>query len=385
MGDRSLAHERPAFGVHSVSGFCDDVFGYLPRVDQRRWADIYVRGLLSTPGRKTVRHMARTLALPASASQALQHFVTASPWNWEAAQRELVRLAASSLSDPVWTSGTVLLEKRGSDSVGVGPHKDPSGRLVNCQVAIGLFLADDRASLPVSWRLLMDDAWCGDPERRRRARVPDSVTPLPAWALALDMVGQVAGPHAPGSAPMVFGLTAARDTARLARQPALRRRGFIIEVSSDQPLVAVSGPGGPPPGPEVTVTASEAARRAGLQHRMGGNRPLSVFVRLAPESGGSAGRQVLRLIAEPSVAEAGHRRFWITSLRDAGAETVRRLARRSVSTDATLRYMKSDLGLLDFEGRSFPGWHHHMTLASAAFHRRRPSRRSGPCVEALSA
>ncbi|MFF6909232.1 transposase [Streptomyces sp. NPDC012389] len=385
MGDRSLTHERAAFGTHSVSEFCDDVFGYLPRVDQRRWADTYVRGLLSTPGRKTVRHMARTLALPASAPQALQHFVTASPWRWEVAQRELARLAASSLSEPVWTSGTVLLEKRGSDSVGVRRHTDASGRRVNCQVAIGLFLADDRTSLPVSWRLLMDDAWCGDPERRRRARVPDSVTPLPAWALALDMVGQVTGPHTPGSVPLVFGPTAAPDVARLARQPALRRRGFIIEVSPDQPLVAVSGPGGPPPGPEATATASAVARRTRLRRRTGGDRPLSAFVRLAAEPGGPAGRQVLRLIAEPSSAEAARRRFWITSLRGAGVETVRRLARRSASTDATVRHMKSDLGLLDFEGRSFPGWHHHMTLASAAFRCRRPARRPGPCVEALSA
>lgn len=29
--------------------------------------------------------------------------------------------------------------------------------------------------------------------------------------------------------------------------------------------------------------------------------------------------------------------------------------------------MGRSLGLLDFEGRSYPGWHHHMALVSAAY------------------
>ncbi|MFD0431908.1 hypothetical protein ACFQ60_46150 [Streptomyces zhihengii] len=40
-------------------------------------------------------------------------------------------------------------------------------------------------------------------------------------------------------------------------------------------------------------------------------------------------------------------------------------------TEAAVRDVQNELGLLDFEGRSFPGWHHHMTLASAAYLYRR--------------
>ena len=29
--------------------------------------------------------------------------------------------------------------------------------------------------------------------------------------------------------------------------------------------------------------------------------------------------------------------------------------------------MADRYGLFDFEGRSFPGWHHHVTLVSAAY------------------
>ncbi|MFD3564096.1 hypothetical protein ACFWVU_31225 [Streptomyces sp. NPDC058686] len=55
-------------------------------------------------------------------------------------------------------------------------------------------------------------------------------------------------------------------------------------------------------------------------------------------------------------------RFWITSLRQELPETIRRLARRTALTDATVRHLKEDLSLLDVEGRSFLGWYYHVAL-----------------------
>ncbi|MGQ4426735.1 hypothetical protein ACN6LL_001412, partial [Streptomyces violaceoruber] len=42
------------------------------------------------------------------------------------------------------------------------------------------------------------------------------------------------------------------------------------------------------------------------------------------------------------------------------------LLQRPDLTRVALQRLQDDFGLLDFEGRSFPGWHHHMTMASAA-------------------
>lgn len=44
--------------------------------------------------------------------------------------------------------------------------------------------------------------------------------------------------------------------------------------------------------------------------------------------------------------------------------------------------LEEDCGLLDFEGRSYPGWHHHMTLVSAAY---TYSRLYSPASTALAA
>ncbi|MFE9395276.1 IS701 family transposase [Streptomyces flavidovirens] len=365
---------RAGHGSHEgLTAYSERVFGHLPRSDQRRWAATYLRGLLHTPGRKTVRRMAQALALPDSAPQALQQFITASPWEWTTAQAELARSAVELMPDAVWTAKSVLLRKRGNHSVGLRPRLLPeTGRRVNCQVGIGLFLSDGRRSVPVAWRLLLDDTWCADPERRRRARIPHEVAPRPAWALVLEMLDQFAAVGVAEAAPLVLGHDYAHGAARLAAHLARRGRDFVVEVPSHQPLSPVPLRGARPS--MATVAISDAAALAEARcprtpsAHPGHSYMYSTTVRM-PSSRPSAptAHQAHRLVAEVSSARKRPSRFWVTSLRDAQPATVRALAHRTAVTDAAVRDIQNELGLLDFEGRSFPGWHHHMTLASAAY------------------
>ncbi|WP_433403644.1 IS701 family transposase [Streptomyces sp. CA-146814] len=364
-------------GPEGLTAYGERVFGYLPRSDQRRWADAYLRGLLATPGRKTVRRMARRLDLPDSAPQALQQFISASPWQWTPARVELAKIAAELLPDAVWTAKPVLLRKRGNHSVGVREGIVPgTGRRVNCQVGIGLFLTGAGHSVPVGWRLLLDDAWCEDPERRRRVRIPDTVTPRPAWALVLEMVEQFAAAGVAGSAPVVLGRDFAPGVRQVVSQLTRRRRDFVLEVEPGQPLVPVS-PRGTVPSSSTAPRGDAAALVAAHCRRTASALPgraqmFSAAVRLLPPGPPApAGHQPHRLVAEVAAAPKRPSRFWITSLRDAPPTTVRGLAHRTVLTDVVVRDVQTELGLLDFEGRSFPGWHHHMTLASAAYLYRR--------------
>ncbi|MFD0431907.1 transposase [Streptomyces zhihengii] len=159
--------------------------------------------------------MAQNLDLSDTAPQALQQFITSSPWDWGPARVELARIAAELIPDAVWTAKPVLLRKRGSHSVGLRPGVLPgTGRRVNCQVGIGLFLSGPGSSIPVAWRLLLDDTWCGDPERRRRARIPDGVRPRPAWALVLEMTEELAAAGVAESVPWCWAATSPRTRTR---------------------------------------------------------------------------------------------------------------------------------------------------------------------------
>nr|WP_189964723.1 transposase [Streptomyces violascens] len=366
-----------------LSGFTEDVFGYLPRVDQRRWADAYLRGLLTTPGKKTVSQMAKVAWLPPGAAQALQQFISASPWDWSAARESLARKAAARLPGHSLTVGTTLVEKRGEHSVGVHKRFVPeAGRTINCQVGIGLFLTSESQSIPVEWSLLMDEAWCGDEVRRRRARVPDTVRAEPSWAHVLDLTDRLAALKVSGPAPLVVDQHCAVDATRLAAHLHLRERDFVLEVRPDQPVLpalhAASGIGTRPSPAARPVSAQQFMREGGGRHpyvvgveQGGRTRRVQVYsapVRLPGSSPAAPSTQrVHRLIAEQFPAGRRPARFWITSLGERRTDEVLSLLHRPSLTHAVVQHLEDDFGLLDFEGRSFPGWHHHMTMSSAAY------------------
>jgi SRSO17 transposase len=67
------------------------------------------------------------------------------------------------------------LPKKGTHSVGVGPqYAGALGKNTNCQTLVSLTLAKDEVPIPIVLRLFLPDAWIKDPERLRRARVPEA-------------------------------------------------------------------------------------------------------------------------------------------------------------------------------------------------------------------
>src|ERR1700712_4461838 len=61
----------------SLEGFLSQLTATMGRSERRRWAGVYVRGLLLDGERKSVEPMAARLG---ESDQDLQHFVSQSPW-----------------------------------------------------------------------------------------------------------------------------------------------------------------------------------------------------------------------------------------------------------------------------------------------------------------
>ncbi len=91
----------------------------LRRAEQRRWAPIYLQGLLGPGERKSVEPMAARVA-PGEVQQ-LHHFISASPWTCEPLKQELVRAADRLVGRPdaVLVIDDTALVKQGRHSVGV--------------------------------------------------------------------------------------------------------------------------------------------------------------------------------------------------------------------------------------------------------------------------
>ncbi|PZG31812.1 hypothetical protein C1I98_29780 [Spongiactinospora gelatinilytica] len=350
----------------SVSDFIEEVFGYLPRSDQRRWARTYLRGLLNVPGKKSLQHMARAAATGLNASHGLQQFINSSPWDWTPAREALGRSISEAMPVIAWAAGILSIPKRGEHSVGVHRRFVPhAGRTLNCQVAVGMFLSSEEQAVPVDWHLFLDPAWSGDEQRRRRARIPGHVSALPLCMHVLELADQMRARRPGPTPPLVADLRVGMDISRLADELSARGMDFVIEVRAAHPVLAAAGSLRAAGRATVVrpTTVSEVWRQDPPQAAESPRGP-AIAARAVRLPGAP---QTYRLLTQWWRGDHRTRRYWITSILDQTAEAVLALDRHAARAEAVMKDLEKDFGVLDFAGRSFPGWHHHMTMVSAAY------------------
>ncbi|MGW0392207.1 IS701 family transposase [Streptomyces sp. NPDC003042] len=368
-----------------VSVMTEQLFGHLPRADQRYWAQAYLQGLLTTEGKKSVRRIAAAVSDSPTAPQSMHQFVNASPWDWDLARAELTRWVERRLEPQAWVLDTAVLRKRGEHSCGVHRRFVPAtGRSVNCQVGVGAFLATETDAFPTDWGLLLPGAWAGDEQRRSRARIPDGVTHRGVEQHALALADSLAASTRTGAPPIVADLTSCPGAAALVRALSARGRDFVVAVPGRIPVVpgvhtngrtAYVGGGGLPAAMEARrffELKPESHFRldtlASHEWPTGRTSVVTGLVRL-PElrTTRQNPHHTYRLFAVRHHAGRRSPQLWLTSMVYRRSDELVALAQLHRRAGITVQRLEEDFGLLDFEGRSYPGWHHHMTLVSAAY------------------
>ncbi|MFE4519410.1 IS701 family transposase [Kitasatospora sp. NPDC056783] len=352
-----------------VSEFTDQLFGHLRRADQRRWAHAYLHGLLSTPGKKSIRRLAAVASDSPTASQALHQFINESPWEWAPVCDQLRRWVEARVRPRAWTAAPVVLPKRGEKSCGVHRRFIPqTGRTVNCQMGTAVFMSTQEGEFPVGWCLFLPEPWARGP-LREQARIPRTTTSSAEDQL-LDSLDQVVRRSECEPVPVVADLDGYMDPRRLVHGLIGRRLDFLVAIPDGFPLALLErGPSGP--------RRPAAAMARALSERCPEARPLaarpgwaSVRDGLVQVPGAVAADQrplPFRLFTQPDGETADPGRLWITNMVRRPVDELLEYAERHPATGETVGLLQRGFGLRDFEGRSFPGWHHHMALVSAAF------------------
>jgi len=95
--------------------------------------------------------------------QRLQQFLTSSTWDYAAVRR---RLAGRSLQvlgpdgPQVWIVDDTGFPKDGKASPGVArQYSGTLGKVANCQIAVSLHAATEKASAVLDWRLFLPPSW----------------------------------------------------------------------------------------------------------------------------------------------------------------------------------------------------------------------------------
>lgn len=381
--------------------FCADVFGSLTRADQRRWASVYVNGLATLPGRKSIRRIADD-AGPGTTDQSLQQFVNQSPWDHTPVRQALAARAAELAEPAAIVVEEVVFAKHGRFSPGVERQYVRSiGRVSNCQLGLSISLAG-RSSVPIEWRLMLPASWDQDEARRRKAYVPPEERHKPCWQhtmVALDEVSQWLGMP---TVPVVAEAPVAAEAAALLAAIEDHRYECVLRVPGSMPatvedLSVAHVPRALPGGPPVTRTAplSELVRAAAGHRRTltwtkpDGNVARSQFVSMAvqpapgePRPGRTFGSPARMLVAEWPMSRPEPTAYWLSNMVDHRPAELVHLAKLRGSAQESVAEMGRHFGLWDFEGRSFRGWHHHVTLSTAAYVLHLDAKnQSGPAAE----
>src|ERR1700676_3389217 len=112
LGPGELSRGRGRLG-----DFAEEMLASLVRKDQRRWGEVYLRGLMLDGRRKSIEPMAARLA--DGDEQCLQQFVNQSPWDPVPVRRALARRMSRELSPEAWVIDDTGFPKFGKMSVGV--------------------------------------------------------------------------------------------------------------------------------------------------------------------------------------------------------------------------------------------------------------------------
>ncbi len=275
----------------------------------------------------------------------------------------------------------MVFPKNGTRSVGVARQFVPAdGRVVNCQIGLAASLVHPAGTLPVNWRLLLPRRWEADPELREKAHVPAGEHHRPRWQHLLESIDEMlAGWNVP-VAPVLADCRSDREVEPLIAGLEQRRLSYLLQIGADTPL-----PGRPLAVRSTTPVRAGArdiarclppqAERAVLPWRSepaGRSRPSQfAAVPLAspvPPGPGPrpAGLPRRYLVVEWPFGHEEPRNYWVTNLPVRRLPDIVALAELRHRSLEACRLLHQDYGLGDFEGRSFRGWHHHVTLVSAA-------------------
>jgi SRSO17 transposase len=365
--------------------------GRLRRQAHRRWAPVYLKGLILPGERKSVEPMAARVA-PGDVQQ-LHHFVSASPWATAPLEDELVKAADRLVggSDAVLVVDDTALVKQGRRSVGVKrQYCGQLGKKANCQCLVSLTLARAEVPVCVGLRLFLPEDWCGDAVRRAAAGVPEAVACRPKWKIALDEIDRVLASGARFGCVLAdaeYGkaaeFRAGLGERRLAYAVGVlpTQKVYPADVTLSYPARKATGRPRKHPVPsaasvgaaELLEARAEAFRR--ISWRTGTKGPLeaafaAVRVRVADGPVAAGGRHLpgeeVWLVGEHRAS--GERKYYLANLpAETPLEVLAALTKARSVCEQAHQQLKRELGLGHFEGRSWRGLHHHALLCQLAF------------------
>ena len=353
-----MTTERDVFGwAAGLEGVVNRIAPRFGRAEPRRRAGAYLRGLLLPVGRKNGWQLAE--AVGDATPDGVQEFLSRVQWDADAVRDDLQAYVVEHLGD---ADAVLVLDetgflKKGTKSAGVQrQYTGTAGRVENAQVGVFLGYAGRHGRALIDRALYVPDSWAGDEARRREARIPADVQLVtkPKQGLLMLERARVAGvPFAWIAGDSVYGADSA-----IRRWAERHRHGYVLAVTSGQRL------GQRPVTDWTEGLAADAWQR--LSAGEGAKGPRLYDWAHLPYRGAAPGF-ASALLVRRSVAKPEEVTFYLTHAPQGTslAELVR-VAGTRWSVESLFEQAKGEVGLDQYEVRSWVGWHRHITLSMFA-------------------
>jgi SRSO17 transposase len=336
----------------------DDLFA---RSETRTKAKFYVRGLLADVARKNSWQLAEALNLPDP--HPLQRLLNEADWEADAVQkrqRQHVRLQLP-------PAGVIVIDesgfvKKGKQSAGVAPqYCGRVGKVENCQVGVYLTYATPTGTVFLDRRLYLPKAWCEDETRRRTAAIPQDIVFQTKPQLAQAMLKRV---WAEGWKPTyVTGDTVYGNSSDLRELIAGAQQRYVLGIGSQhhvwrgttrQSVVDIAH----------SIPATNWEQLAFIVAETGPVWYEWAVVRITMPHD-TIGEQWL--LIRRTLTDTPDYDFFVSNAPAATPLTeLAHVASLRHEVEQALEEAKGQLGLADYEVRTWHGWHRHMTLCFLA-------------------
>jgi SRSO17 transposase len=370
------------------------------RIEACEHSRVYVRGLLLHDQRKTCESIALHYAKPRDGRlpdrrevQALQNFLTESPWDYHEVDATTQAIFAEQFAAPAASArlGVVgVIDESGDEKS--GPHSCGAktqwfgrlGKTELCQVGVFLVGVTEQGTALLDHQLFLPKEWARDKARRKKTRVPKEIKFRTKPQLAIDLLdrtlanGQVKFDWI--TADSLYGKSGQFLTALENRQ--LR---YVVETSASitfwtcDPSTQIPEYRGQGPRPTQPTRDGVKSARA-----IAASLPASAWQPVKLREGTKG--PVVAEFARVRVWSVRDRKpgppVWLVFRRELGSQEVKYYV-SNAGEDVSLELLalvigtrwrveefledaKQYLGLADYEARGWTSWHHHVSLVGMA-------------------
>lgn len=354
--------DNPADWNEAFDAFMAAFADFYLRAESRESSSLYVRGLLANVARKNCWQLAEAVGLerPKRLERLLHE------GNWEAGEIGQ-RLRGLIKEQFGFAPGVGVIDesgfvKKGEASAGVArQYCGRLGKVENCQVGVFLGYVSPKGHTFLDRRLYLPKNWCEDKERLLAAKIPEAAREFKTRPqLALELLERSWAEDIPMQ--WVVADTSYGNSPGLRRAVSEQGRYYVMELGARHQLLHE--------GKRLSLKALTATIRAEEWlpfSRLGEQGPLTELwaSRRVIMPNDDIGEQWLLL--RRTSADADEFTFYLCNApADTSLSKMVSVAWARHDIEQLLKEGKHQLGMADYEVRSWHGWHRHMTLVMLA-------------------